>query len=797
MIRTRRLLLLLVAVGLTLFAVVPAGHADDREKPSPRGAKALRVPAVQGMDAGLAIERLEQMGFGAIRVITVADQRAGVVYKQIPDFNSVLAPDQEIVLLVGVESLVQTMMPDLRGVEATSVLDALEQAYVVDIREVDGRPRNAGRIVGQTPAPGTVHPMRGLIVIQVARAPLLVPRLLGLREAEARAQVEALGLLLEVTYVESGPRGAQGTVLSQNPRSGAEVLEGSVIEAQVFGRRQPPPTDLVAVPNLLGLSMSDAQELVLSLGLVPHLQLERGSAARPGIVIRQEERAGTPLRLGSHVHFTVQIGRGGGSGVRMPAFIGADLEHARQVLSTLDVALTVRQVPSAMPEGTILAQQPDAGDRLRRGTAVRLDVATRGGSDWGRGQVEVPNVVGMGLGRARASILRSGFGLRMTQREIPNGTVDRVAVQRPSAGTRAPAGTVIEIAMPLTARVPDLVGKVTARAEGLLQLAGLRGVIDGPRIVTQRSIVTAQSVPPGTAVARGSEVRMRVQASGGGSGFLVQVPSVVGQGLRDAENALLQLGLRVKTRGPQVGAGRAVVSAQSAAAGVSVPRGTEVVLTYVWQLLGPGGDTNLGRMPSVVGRTLAEARITLQQLGLQIEVVGRGARSGSARVQEQVPSAGTRVRRGTVARLTVGLPGLPGLPGQITVPNVIGQPSRQAADALAALGLAVKVEGFGSALSNQPVREQSLAPNTRVARGTEIVLRTGLAPAPGGTVVVPSLLGMSKADATRALEALGLRARVRGFDFRVGSRRPKVRQQDPAAGTRVERGSKVTIYLGF
>jgi len=57
-------------------------------------------------------------------------------------------------------------------------------------------------------------------------------------------------------------------------------------------------------------------------------------------------------------------------------------------------------------------------------------------------------------------------------------------------------------------------------------------------------------------------------------------------------------------------------------------------------------------------------------------------------------------------------------------------------------------------------------------------------------IAVPNLVGQTVEAASAALKAAGLSANVQNF-----SSGAKVRAQDPSAGTMVQRGAKVTLFL--
>jgi serine/threonine-protein kinase len=68
----------------------------------------------------------------------------------------------------------------------------------------------------------------------------------------------------------------------------------------------------------------------------------------------------------------------------------------------LNAKIVVTQVASPMPAGTVAYTRPSMGSSVARGTQVRLYIS-KGGS------VGVPNVAGMNVINAKATLLAAGF----------------------------------------------------------------------------------------------------------------------------------------------------------------------------------------------------------------------------------------------------------------------------------------------------------------------------------------------------------------------------------------------------
>ena len=123
----------------------------------------------------------------------------------------------------------------------------------------------------------------------------------------------------------------------------------------------------------------------------------------------------------------------------VPDVVGLSQGEAQAILSRAGFRISVRQVPSAQPQGRVVRQGPRAGTKLRQGGTVYLAVS--GGRNGGNGVV--PGVVGLQVSVARALLTRAGFssGLAYTNRGQPG----RVAAQSPAAGTQLPKGSYITL----------------------------------------------------------------------------------------------------------------------------------------------------------------------------------------------------------------------------------------------------------------------------------------------------------------------------------------------------------------
>ena len=198
-------------------------------------------------------------------------------------------------------------------------------------------------------------------------------------------------------------------------------------------------------------------------------------------------------------------------------------------------------------------------------------------------------------------------------------------------------------------KVPNVVGLDIGTAQQRLRQAGFESEQGETRFhaTAPKGTVLDQNPPAGSKDAAGTKVTLAVS---GGQRMGV-VPNVVGMARPDAERALDQAGFDVGdvTEQPNQSARGEVVDTK--------PRpGTETPIPGPVQLVLSGGPATI-QVPDLVGRSFAQARQLLQQLGLAVGDVtspSGGSPDGSAIVSSQSPAAGAQVTAGSRIALKVG-----------------------------------------------------------------------------------------------------------------------------------------------
>jgi len=206
--------------------------------PPPPGDVA-RVPDLSGADLGQAAEALSQLGLfvGPVDSVRHPSVLEGGIFGQspLPGQLAGVGDTVRVAVSLGPERRPVPDVMRLRADRAQTVLEASGFQVVVDSVESD-IPR--GRVLIMEPEPGTETTIPRQILLTVSMGPPMVemPLLLGLREEEAIAVLDSVGLtLLEVeTRFRFGRD--QGLVVLQEPPAATLVERGSAVRL-VVGRR--------------------------------------------------------------------------------------------------------------------------------------------------------------------------------------------------------------------------------------------------------------------------------------------------------------------------------------------------------------------------------------------------------------------------------------------------------------------------------------------------------------------------------------------------------------------------------
>jgi serine/threonine-protein kinase len=191
------------------------------------------------------------------------------------------------------------------------------------------------------------------------------------------------------------------------------------------------------VPDVTGERLSVAKHTVVRRGFKVDIAEESSDSVPTNHVIETRPSARTQLDIGRTVTLVVSTGR---EKVSVPDVTGLDVEEARSRLGDAGLKVDTTQEESDKDPGTVLSQDPAAGERLRKGDTVTLTVAKQ------PTEVEVPDVTGAPVNDALDSLSQAGFTPAQETRPVSDAAQDGIVVeQRPGAHTKRKRGSKVTL----------------------------------------------------------------------------------------------------------------------------------------------------------------------------------------------------------------------------------------------------------------------------------------------------------------------------------------------------------------
>ncbi len=193
------------------------------------------------------------------------------------------------------------------------------------------------------------------------------------------------------------------------------------------------------------------------------------------------------------------------------------------------------------------------------------------------------------------------------------------------------------------------------------------------------------------------------------------------------------------------------------------------------------------RVPSVVGKTEADAVAEITRAGLDANSVQINSSQPAGIVTGQAPPPGTTLVEGSEVRINVSKG-----PKPVGVPSVVGLLFETAAAQLQAAEFAVARTDVDSDEPRGTVVSQNPAGNSTAALRSTVTLSVSKGPT---TVEVPDVTGLDVASARQTLRAAGFRVTLTTSDTEDESLDGLVASQSPLGQTQAEADSTVAIEV--
>ena len=266
-----------------------------------------------------------------------------------------------------------------------------------------------------------------------------------------------------------------------------------------------------------------------------------------------------------------------------------------------------------------------------------------------------------------------------------------------------------------------------------------------------------------------------------GPGSYLTMPTTTGRDLADVQADLGAIGLASSVEeefSDDVQSG--IVTHSDPDGGSSVHKSTNVQL-YVSK------GIDMKDVPNVVGKGQDEASRTLTDAGLALGAVTDAYSEDvpPGQVISQSVAAGTSLAHDSTVDVVLSKGREPR-----TVPTLTGKGASAAKSSIEALGLvASPTEAYSDTVPEGQVISQQTREGSTVYRGDSVSYTVSKGPE---TVTVPDVVGLQRQEARNKLEGAGLTVQE---DLILGGFFNTVRSSDPAGGSKIKKGSTVTISI--
>ena len=261
----------------------------------------------------------------------------------------------------------------------------------------------------------------------------------------------------------------------------------------------------VSVPNVVPLREDLAIARLRSKGLDFQLIRMPNENTKVGLAYDQDPAPGVRVDKGQKVKVFVSTGP---PKVDVPDVKGDSSTTAVEKITAAGLKPKVVPIFSTEPTGKVIAQFPEPGARVLKGTNVRINVSR------GVKPVTVPNVVGQPYDNAAGQLQAAGFAV--ARKDVASIQPKGVVIdQQPRGGSGLSRGGTVTLYVslgPKTSTVPDVTSQDEATATQTLERSGFMVVVQDQETAdpTQDGIVLDQTPVGGTEAKPGSTVTIIV-----------------------------------------------------------------------------------------------------------------------------------------------------------------------------------------------------------------------------------------------------------------------------------------------
>ncbi|HEX3025881.1 MAG TPA: PASTA domain-containing protein, partial [Clostridia bacterium] len=233
-----------------------------------------------------------------------------------------------------------------------------------------------GQIISQDPAANETVKKGSTITVTVSKGSQkgTVPDVADSDQSTAQVTLQNQGFTNTKISKIYDDTTAVGYVIKTDPEANSNVSLSATITLYVS--MGPDPGALISVPDLTGLTYSQAKSRLEQNNLKIGTETSQYSSSASGTVISQSPTNGTQVSKNTVVNVVVSKGQKPATAtVTLQDYYGDDASTVRKNLINLGLNVTIKQVKSTVAAGLVISQNPVGGSTVNVGTTVTLYVS--------------------------------------------------------------------------------------------------------------------------------------------------------------------------------------------------------------------------------------------------------------------------------------------------------------------------------------------------------------------------------------------------------------------------------------
>ncbi|MGK5445101.1 Stk1 family PASTA domain-containing Ser/Thr kinase, partial [Micromonospora sp. URMC 105] len=200
------------------------------------GPEKVQVPNLAGKDQATAFTEIRNAGLvpGLGEEVLSTACKKGTVAEQSPPAGSSLEENRQVTVRICGGPGTKTVPAGLVGGTYESVKATLEAQGFTVVQETADSPREKNDVIKVTPPSGSKVAEGATITVTVSKGNVgQVPRVIGLTEEQARAELKSAGYEVKVRDGDEVPAAEAGKVSGQNPDPGTDLPKGRTVTIEV------------------------------------------------------------------------------------------------------------------------------------------------------------------------------------------------------------------------------------------------------------------------------------------------------------------------------------------------------------------------------------------------------------------------------------------------------------------------------------------------------------------------------------------------------------------------------------